>query len=284
MRHIQVEYCGVKEAVIENYYDFFASYEGSFCFLSPIIWPKWLSSAVDWMCSSTTVGELGCGRGEFAEQCILKKDGAIRTYHLFDISEGMLNRAQARLAKHPPSVDIHCAKADFSRDLPEMGDKQIEKIIAINVFQDVNPKQALRNLHQLLRPGGQLRATFLWREALDLVFADDDNYDMSAGRLYAYSQLHQKAGIPPLGHVLVSSQHKPFYRVQQYFTQDDVLKLLEETKFALRSISKVIFPKDVIEQYIATGPQRISLTAKQKKLMEEWDGVPDALDIIADRL
>ena len=168
---------------------------------------------------------------------------------------------------------------------------------------------------------GLFRATFISRETQDVFWENDENYDAKAGRLYTYSTMHQSLGIPPLicfhddfaglpsrstlvtwfrvvdgiahsainhwkhlGYLQTDQSKKPFYRVQKFFTKEDIHRLLATTGFHIELLSIINFPIEMVEERWASNLHQVPLSEKQKSLLVQWDGFPDSYDIVARKI
>jgi SAM-dependent methyltransferase len=286
MEGVEVQYTGNRRETLEQYYDIAGKSDGRFSFLSPVRWPEWLHRATEWMCEAHVVAEVGCGYGEFVEHCLQKCGEYLQAYYLIDISQVMLDTAHQRTAQRTAHNRIHRLKKDITINaISEVAPGSLERVIAINVLQDVDSKAALSNIHRLLQPGGYLRATFIRRDTHDLFWEGDENYDVSKGCLYNFSSLHEAAGIPPLGYVLRNGDQKPFYRVQTYFSESRVRELLTETGFVLVSKDEINYPRDMVMQRWSSELFKTVLNEHQKMLLEYWGNTfKDAWDVVAMRV
>jgi SAM-dependent methyltransferase len=285
VERVEVLYTGNKRETLEQYYDIAGTSNGRFGFLSPVKWPEWLSGATDWMYGATNVAEVGCGYGEFVGESIRHCGEYLKTYYLIDISQVMLNQALQRAKCFNDHACVRPLKKDITIDsILEIAPNSLEKVVAINVLQDIDALAALTNIHNLLRPEGQLRATFIRRDTQDLFWMKDENYDTSKGCLYNFSSLHEEAGIEPLGYVIRNGEQKPFYRVQTYFTKDDVLRMLADSGYELSQMKEINFPLDIVKTRWSSGYAQITLDKYQENLLQEWGYFPDAWDVVAMKL
>ncbi len=209
----------------------------------------------------------------------------LKTYYLIDISQVMLDHAVQRTK----GLDVHSCVRPLKKDItidaiPEIAPNSLEKVVAINVLQDIDARAALKNIYNLLRPEGQLRATFIRRDTQDSFWVKDENYDTSKGCLYNFSSLHEEAGIQPLGYVVRRGEQKPFYRVQTYFTQDDVLQMLAVAGYELSQMKEINFPLDIVKTRWSSGFAQATLNEDQEKLLQEWGHFPDAWDVVATKI
>jgi ubiquinone/menaquinone biosynthesis C-methylase UbiE len=273
-----------EQRVSVGYYDVIAATQGAFGFLSPVKWPEWLEATAQWMCQERNVAEIGAGYGELVERCLAIQDTALSTYYLLDSSQGMLDAAYKRATKHASNVGIVCCKWDASsHNLPPLLRDPIDRVAAINVLQDTDAATVLRNVERLLRTGGLLRATYIRRETQDAFWLEDESYDSTEGKLYNISSLHEAAGLLPVGRLRIDQQQIPYYRVQKYFAQGDVERLIRESGLSIVSLSVLMLPREIVMKRWSTKAHRLSLNSRQLALLDQWGGFPDSYDVIAEK-
>lgn len=165
----------------------------------------------------------------------------------------------------------------------QLGKHSLDKIAAINVFQDVDIRKSLNNIYDLLKPDGQLRATFIRRETQDVFWQNDETYDSISGYLYTNSVLHSSIGVSPLGYLETKNVTRPFYRVQMYMREKDVKNLLKESGYIIQSMDIIKFPIEMVLDRWSSELHRTFLTNRQEYLLKKWNGFPDSYDVVAQK-
>jgi len=221
-----------KREALQKYYNSIASSGSDFSFLSPVLYAPWLNEAAHWICSSKIVAEIGCGNGIFCAQC-LANPGNLHSYYVIDLSQEMLASIRGKIQDMKSKVSVCFLNADIEDEsfIYNFNHLKFEKIIAINLLQDVDITVALKNINRLLVSGGQFRGTFINRETQNIFWQEDDLYDPDEGTLYTKSALHENLGIKPFGCLMTKNKKQNFYRIQKYFSELEIRKILEISGF-----------------------------------------------------
>jgi ubiquinone/menaquinone biosynthesis C-methylase UbiE len=259
--------------VYPEYYDAVAAQTEPRPFPSPVNDPQWLSGAVDWFAQGENVLEVGPGRGEFAE-AVVKKGGPKR-YYIADMSQSMLGLVKEKIEKIGPSPEMAYLHADIDFDpLSDIPDASLDRIIMINVFQDVNPHEALRTFRRVIAQKGLLRINAVSRELREEHLSDDENYDRESGHFYLTRSPSED--MKPLGLLPRNDGGAvPYYRILKSYYLQDLHKMFLDSGFEIISTQPVILPRDVwAKTAAAQGRNRDGTTRK-------YGGHPGSNDIIA---
>ncbi|MEG4301760.1 hypothetical protein [Microcoleus sp. D3_18a_C4] len=278
-----IRFVGSSNRSPEIYYDLAALSSEDFAFLSPINLPDWCLKTAKWLSKSSRIGEIGVGKGKLA--CLTIQCASNDLYFaLIDISSNMLDVTEKNIGHLKKSfVTTRSFKLDISTKTEiNFLDDKLDKLIAVNVLQDVEINQSLTNMRALLNKGSEIRLTFISKETQDDFLKDDPNYDSSEGIIYASSSFHKEKQITPLGFFKdKEGGEEPFYRINRCYKHDDICNLLEKNSFELKTIEPIIYPTHYLWQRWKSRYYSISLTERQFKLIEDWGGYPDGWDVIA---
>jgi len=274
---LEIERVVTGKNVVPEYYDAVAAIDQPRHFPSPVNDPKWLELATAWFVEAQTAMEVGPGRGEFAE-AVVKKVGKLERYYIVDMSQGMLNLVKKRIQNIKTEVETIFICADVDCDpLFEIPESSVDRIIMINVFQDINPLVALRTLRRKLRPTGLFRANVLSREFRERCCLEEEFFDRETGCFYLtrHPSVDRKK-IQPIGYITKKNGKKiPFYRVLKSYYRSELDKIFSECGFEIISESPVILPKDVWMNSVAAQDKEHTYTRRL------FGGYPSSLDIIA---
>lgn len=259
-----------------EYYDAAAAQIQPRPFPSPVNDPQWLRSAVDWFSQAKTIMEVGSGRGEFA--VALARKGGPGRYYLVDMSKGMLNLVKERtenLGKNLEFVFIH---ADIDSDpLNEIPDNSVDKIIMINVFQDVNPYSALKTFRRVISTKGFFRANVLNRELQEEKFRDEEHFNKETGHVYLTRS--SSADVKPLGYITDKKGDSiPYYRILNSYYRRDLDKIFQECGFEILSADPIILPEEVLVNSKIASWNR---SAHRQEILSKYGGYPTSIDVIA---
>jgi hypothetical protein len=278
---MDVRYVSDRPKATAAYYDAIASALGEFTFLSPVLLPAWSAAVCTWIRAGEVVAELGAGVGDLMTSALIAPT-RIKTYWAFDISGEMiasvsrrLDPGQARLARF---IQCDVGADDVGH---YTGEGAVDRLIAVNVLQDVSAAILVGNAFRALKVGGQIRATMIRRETHDEFWIEDEGYDEATGRLYTFSRLHESVNAAPLGFMDVRSGSRPFYRVQQFYREDEAMRLFAEAGFVIERLETVAFPIEVVLERWSSKYHRVELTARQIALLDRWGSFPDSYDIVA---
>jgi Methyltransferase domain len=266
--------------VLPSYYDVVAGTHGGFGFLSPTMWSSWLRNASKWLCEGRTVAEIGPGYGYLARAC-LSECPALSTYYAVDVSQQMLVEAQARLPSGTNAAFVPVRHDIQSGTIPGIRAQSVDRLAMINVVQDMDPVVALSNVRSVLTISAELRVTFIRRETQDEFWRDEKDYDPTDGKLYNTSRLHDAAGVSPLGFITIDGVEKAFYRVQKYLRRAEIVSTIEKAGYDIKEMNPITFPKDLVLDRWSSVHHRTHLNDRQLRLLDEWQGFPDAWDVLA---
>src|SRR5687767_2896524 len=99
--------------------------------------------------------EIGCGRGEFVQR-LVDTLGAPRLFVAADFAGSAVQFGRRRMRHGSPRVSWTVASI---QDIP-LADRTFDTVISCETIEHVvNPVQALREIHRVLRPGGTLLLT-----------------------------------------------------------------------------------------------------------------------------
>jgi SAM-dependent methyltransferase len=275
---------GTRVAVLRAYYDTVIKSHSTFSFLSPVHLSWWLDDATTWMRCGSSVAEIGVGMGELALSVLSAKSN-IGAYYAVDISGEMLRNLRELVASlgyrdaEIRYLEMNIEDRSFAESI---GAESLDRIIAVNVFQDVRLMAALQEIAAALRPGGLLRATIIRRETHDEFWSGED-YDAKNGRLYTLSRIHDRIGAQALGTIIKDGQQRSFYRVQQFYSEKEITALAAAAGFEVLSTAIVIFPIELVKSRWSSALHRTFLSRKQELLLEKWGGFPDSYDFIMRR-
>lgn len=113
-----------------------------------------METAANLTLSGSTVLEIGCGRGGFANALLTRFPGATK-YFACDYSESALEIARRRLS-------VHANAEVFREDIQNLSfnSGSIDLAISCETIEHVpDAYKALENLHRVLKPGGHLILT-----------------------------------------------------------------------------------------------------------------------------
>jgi ubiquinone/menaquinone biosynthesis C-methylase UbiE len=273
-----------KKNVYPDYYDAVASVARPHHFPSPVNDPEWLKSTVDWFVEARTAMEVGPGRGEFAESAATR--GGLSRYYIVDMSERMLDLVKTRLEKVDTGTELVFLQADVDRDpLSEILDGTIDKIIMINAFQDINPRNALGQFKRVLKPGGLFRANVADRVVREETADDDDLFDKESG--YFYLTRHPNAEgqkkVNPLGYITIKTgEEVPYYRMMRSYYRSELASIFADCGFEILSEKPIILPKEVWMN--SSAGRGMKHNPKRQELIDKFGGYPGSIDIIAKSL
>jgi len=267
--------------VYPDYYDAVASAAIQHNFPSPVNDPKWLKSTVDWFVEAEIAMEVGPGKGELAESAAIR--GSLCRYYIVDMSEVMLDLVKARLEKADTSTELVFIHADVDRDpLSEIPDGTVDKIIMINAFQDINPRNALREFRRVLKPGGLFRANVANRAVREETASDDDLFDKESGYFYLTrnpgSDVQKE--VKPLGCITTKTgEEVPYYRMMKSYYRSELASIFGDCGFEILSAKPIILPKEVwMNSSAARGMKH---NPKRQELIDKLGGHPGSIDVIA---
>jgi ubiquinone/menaquinone biosynthesis C-methylase UbiE len=260
-------------STLQFFYDKAAIAPSGFNFLSPSGIESWRNETVEWINKGKEVCEIGPGFGEIALN-LISKCTTPKIYFMVDISQAMLNVVEEKLSrKNNPLVKIKYIKADIQGKVPkDLCSIKFDRVLAVNVLQDVNVNIALKNIKKILQPGGLFFVLF-WKE--------NPYYDSSKGYWYSNSFYHEKNNCDPLGYRTVGSQKKPYYRLLNCFTRKDIHSLLRSSGFKIQTIEPIIYPIDFIMKRWNSKFHYKRLNEKQIELLKEWNGYLDGWSVKA---
>lgn len=265
--------CSRDKNVRPEYYDAVAAQTEPRPFPSPVNDPKWLSFAVEWFAKGEEVLEVGPGRGEFAE-AVVRMSGPKR-YYIADMSRRMLDLVRTKIEKIGKSPEMAYIHADIDSDpLDKIADSSLDRIIMINVFQDVNPNEALRTFRRIIAPKGLLRVNAISRELREEHLSDDENYDRDLG--YFYLTRSPSKEVKPLGFLhRESGEMAPYYRILKSYYREDLERIFSSSGFEIISSKPIILPRDVWARTAAAhGGNRDGVIRK-------YGGYSGSIDFIA---
>lgn len=271
-----------RDEALRGYYDKAATAPPGFRFLSPTALEDWGSKFVDWICRGRKVCEIGPGQGVLALRT-LRECRTPLAYSLVDISRSMLDEIKARLGESRSAhVVFDYCQGNIEVPAGEFTVKgEFDRLIAINLLQDVNAAIALQNMRGLLKSGSPLWVTFISKEAQDQFWSNDDDYDPAAGVWFASSAFHQKEKVQPMGSRQVNGKPRPFYRILHCYTETDVRDMLAKAGFAIRNVEPIIYPVDYVKARWNSEFHRMQMTRRQVELMQEWGGYRDGWSVQA---
>lgn len=278
----KVRFVNQNDTVIEDYYDKVGYSPQEFAFLSPVTIEAWSSEIISWVTVGDRIGEVGPGQGCLTMRvihAILKP-----TYYLVvDISNVLLDALKSKVAvnnNHYVTTDLR--KTNIAQPLPNtLNNTELDRLLVINVLQDVEALPTLQNLRRLLRKDGLLRITFLAKEAEDQFSKNDPHYDAENGYWYSLSPFHEQKKALPLGYIEINGSEHPFFRVQRFYTQSNIAKLLQKTGFRIKKISPIVFPTEHVLRRWTSATHHTKLTEAQWGLLEKWGGYFDEWDVEA---
>jgi ubiquinone/menaquinone biosynthesis C-methylase UbiE len=267
--------------VYPDYYDAVASATKPHHFPSPVNDPEWLKPTVDWFVEAEIAMEVGPGRGEFAESAATR--GSLGRYYIVDMSERMLDLVKARLEKVDTKTDLVFLHADVDHDpLSEIPDGTVDKIIMINAFQDINPRNVLREFRRVLKPGGLFRANVADRVVREETAVDDDLFDKENGYFYLTRNpgADGQKEVKPLGRITTKTgEEVPYYRMMRSYYRSELASIFGDCGFEILSEKPIILPKEVwMNSSAARGMKH---NPKRQELMDKCGGYPGSIDIIA---
>ena len=271
-----------QKTVNPEYYDAAAAMAHPRRFPSPVNDPDWLLPAASWFTEGQTCLEIGPGRGEFAKAALLC-NGRMKKYHIVDMSSGMLDLVRARIKEIDTDVMIEFIHADIDKDpLAGVPDQSVDRIIMINVFQDLQPLNALRHLRRIMSPDGLLRANMSNREIRDSLRTDDEFFDKKTGCYYmTRPPLEEKQkDISPLGFVDKDGIKVPFYRILKSYYPDQMRGIFRKCGFEIIQETPMILPKKI---WMESNEGRLKerMDPIKSEIIEKFGGYPGKMDVIA---
>jgi ubiquinone/menaquinone biosynthesis C-methylase UbiE len=267
---------------IKNFYDEIAQKAENYSFLSPLILDGWTEEVCEWMGQGESVLEIGFAQGKLINLCLIEPR-KIKRYYGVDISREMLRKLRETVSIVHPSIELKCYLASAESDnlaVITKGEK-MDRIIAINVFQDLEIHRTLTNIVPVLKNGGLIRATFIRKETHDIIFGNDINYNMHSGIYYTFSRFHDEMGTSPLGYIHTPNGKIPFYRRQKFYALSEVLEAFNQAGLRVLEAKTLSFPLPIIFERWASKYHRVELSSVQLSLLQEWNGFPDLYDVIA---
>lgn len=268
-----------REAVIEDYYNIVALAPGEFQFLSPVNLDGWRSDFIQWAISGTRIGEVGPGEGRLAVE-IVESIARPTYYLLLDLSAIMLDVVRKKIsAIGNDLVSAEYIKANIENTHAPKA--ELDRLFAINIFQDVEPIPALQSFRCLIKTGGLLRITVLAREAEDQFSRNSPCYDVEAGLWYSLSPFHKAKGGLPMGFIEIDGSECPFYRVQRFYTRSQITHFLRQTGFSVSKLTPIIFPIKYMVARWKSHNHYTKITDKQRKILNMWGGYFDGWDVEA---
>ena len=270
-----------KKNVYPDYYNAVASAARTHHFPSPVNDPQWLKPTVDWFIDAETAMEVGPGKGEFAESVAMR--GSLSRYYIVDMSDRMLNLVKARLEKADTSTELVFLHADVDRDpLSMIPDGTVDKIIMINAFQDINPRNALREFRRILKPGGLFRANVADRVVREETAADDDLFDKESGYFYLTRNpgADDQKEVNPLGRITMKTgEEVPYYRMMRSYYRSELASIFGDCGFEILSEKPIILPKEVWMN--SSAGRAMKHNSKRQELIDRFGGYPGSIDVIA---
>ncbi len=265
--------CSRAKNVRPEYYDAIAAQSEPRPFPSPVNDPKWLSPAVEWFAQGEDVLEVGPGRGEFAEAVVRK--GGPKRYYIADMSQSMLGLVRDKIKKIGRSTEMAYIHADIDFDhLDDIADSSLDRIIMINVFQDVNPHETLRTFRRIIAPEGLLRVNVISRELREEHHSDDENYDQQLG--YFYLTRSPSKGVKPLGFLRRKNGEKAsYYRILKSYYREDLERIFSRSGFKISSSEPIILPREIWARTAAAH------VGKREGVIRKYGGYPGSIDFIA---
>ncbi|MFC1826899.1 class I SAM-dependent methyltransferase [Thermodesulfobacteriota bacterium] len=271
-----------KNCTLQDFYDNAATAPPEFRFLSPTVLETWSMETAQWLCTGKNICEIGSGNGSLAlrtmETCVTPLH-----YLLVDISQTMLDVAKNSLSKKNNSlIEFQYIRADIEKRLPyELCRNKADRLIAVNVLQDVNINSALKNIRKMLNPDGEFQATFISKESQDVFWKDNPGYDRSNGLWCAGSQYHQNKKCEPLGYCNVDGRKKPFYRLLHCYTREVIHYSFNLAGFEVLSIEPIIYPVEYVLKRWSSKYHFMKLNKNQIKLLKEENGYSDGWSVKA---
>jgi ubiquinone/menaquinone biosynthesis C-methylase UbiE len=265
--------CSRAKNVCPEYYDAVAAQTEPRPFPSPVNDPKWLSPAVEWFTQGEDVLEVGPGRGEFAIAVVRK--GGPKRYYIADMSQSMLGLVRDKIEKFSKRPDMAYIHADIDFDpLDDIADSSLDRIIMINVFQDVNPHEALRTFRRIIAPKGLLRVNVISRELREEHLSDDENYDPQLG--YFYLTRSPSDEVKPLGFLQRKNGEKAsYYRILKSYYREDLVRIFFRSGFEIISSEPIILPREVWARTAAAHG------GNREGVIRKYGGYPGSIDFIA---
>jgi ubiquinone/menaquinone biosynthesis C-methylase UbiE len=253
-----------------------------FKFLSPTVLETWCKEMAQWICTGEKVCEIGPGKGNLALHTMDVCSSSLH-YLMVDISQAMLDGVKDKLSKKNNShVEFQYVRADIESRLPEKLFKiKSDRLIAVNVLQDVNINRALKNIRKMLTSDGVFLATFLSKESQDVFWKDNPDYDQLKGLWYSGSYYHEMKKCKSLGYRIIDGQKKHFYRLLNCFTRKDIHNFLNLNGFEVQSIEPIIYPVEYVLKRWSSQYHYMKLNEKQIKLLKERNGYSDGWSVKA---
>jgi len=268
-------------AVTKDFYNKLATLGEEYRFLSPVHLSPWRENILAWLYSSRRIGEFGVGKGELANFFFTNRiDVEAVSYSLVDVSSELLHISEAKLSKVLGSnVELNYIVGDLQTlDAPVLAGFAFDHVLAINIMQDVDATIALRNLRKALIPGGKLRVTFLAKETADEFLIADQTYDGDTGHLYTTSSFHDERKSLPLGFIKLGTAERPFYRIQRFYSQLEIRRIMKNANLAIEDLQPITYPKEFVLNRWRSQYHRMEITPEQLALVDKWDGYPDGWD------
>lgn len=271
-----------KTAALQDYYDKAAYAPDGFKFLSPTALDDWCLAVAQWLCEVDRVCEVGPGHGFLAGRVQELSTKSLQ-YNLIDISQEMLNKALNHVGHNRAGcVSFLAERLDISTEtFPCLKSGTVDRVVAINVLQDIVAQTALLNIRKILAPGGMIWVTFIAKEVQEEFWADDEDYDPEAGCWYKSSCYHEAKDAKPMGFRLVRGRTKPYFRVLQCYSRSEILALLKSTGFAVCSLEPIAYPVDFVRKRWKSKYHHMRLEEKQLELLERWQCYPDGWSVKA---
>jgi len=269
------------EALV-RFYDAAANAPTGYNFFSPVSLDQWCTEMAQWLCEGNIVCEIGPGKGGLAAKTA-KICSRILHYILVDISPAMLGKVKDELEKYDRTpISFDYIPGNIENSVPAgISRKSLDRIIAINVLQDVDILKSLRNIRAMLAPGGIFRATLISKEAQDAFWSNAADYDSESGTWYASSCYHEESCAEPMGFRLINGEKVPFYRTMKCYTKEEIRAFFSQCGFNVQRIDSIVYPCEYVLQRWSSKYHFMELTEEQKKLLGEWQGYPDGWSVHA---
>ncbi len=153
-------------------------------FLSPVKDPPYAEHLTRFLVAGGQrhVAEVGPGYGE-----LLGRVGAVvpSGSHVWAIDSCDEFLARARAAWSGPPDQLSTVQADLEAEASGGTlERMLDRIVAVNVLQDLELTCGLRTLHRWMRARGRLLVTVLAKETMDLLYVDHPLYDPAAGHYF----------------------------------------------------------------------------------------------------
>lgn len=266
---------------LQSFYDIAAGAPPAYKFFSPISLPEWRNDLAHWLCAGSNICEVGPGKGDLARR-VAEVGCSFHRYLFIDISKEMLESVKGRLAAVNPLQQYHYLQADIESHIPAQNFRQpTDRLVAVNVLQDVDIRKSLRNISNILTNGALLKVTLIAKETQDSFWKKDPEYDRRQGLWYASSRYHFGSPARPMGYRLIGGRKIPFHRILHCHTKEDIPVLFGSCGYKVKQVEPIIYPIDYVIERWNSKYHYMKLSEEQKELLEEWRGYPDGWCVTA---